>query len=255
MLGRPDPLFFTKGRLRQTSLFHDYYSGSNSEGIALKAAMCLPILILQKLFSKSMSSDHVQCIERKLKLWSCGDLSALLEDGCSIQCGLTYPCVSNDSSSVSFLFSKLMLQGKVHAALCLLSGLEDGFPLQMDKMIGSKTVRETLLDKHPCGDPLDPCAVGSPVLSIFDPHLVFFEHITKSLICSIVLHVVGAAGPSNLDAHGWHYICTSYHGASADLYNALACLARRLCIDYVDLAGLTAFTAYQVIALDKCPDV
>ena len=34
--------------------------------------------------------------------------------------------------------------------------------------------------------------------------------------------------------------------------NGLASLARRLCTDYVDLAGLTACC---VIALDKCPGV
>ena len=60
-------------------------------------------------------------------------------------------------------------------------------------------VRETLLDKHPRGRPLDPCAM---VPSAFDPHPVYFDRITGSLIHSIALHVDGAAGPSNLDAHG-----------------------------------------------------
>ena len=75
------------------------------------------------------------------------------------------------------------------------------------------------------------------------------------MIHSIALYVDGAARPSNLDAHGWCHICTSYHGASADICNALASLARRLCTDYVDPASLTAFTACRLIALDKCPGV
>ena len=179
--GRSGKLFVSE----LSHLFNAYYPGSNLEGIALKAAMCLPILILQKPFSKSKFSDHVQCIERRLKLWLCGDLSALLEEGCSIQHGLTCPRVSNDSSNVSFLFSKLMLQGKVRAALRLLSDHEDGFPLQLDKMIGSKSVREILLDKHPHGCPLDPYAVVPPVSSAFNPHPVIFERITGLLICSI----------------------------------------------------------------------
>ena len=107
------------------------------------------------------------------------------------------------------------------AALCLFSDHRDKFPLQLDKMIGFKTVWETQLDRHPHGCPLDPCAVIPPVLSAFDPHPVFFERITGSLICSIALHVDGAAGSSNLDAHGWYCICASYHGASAGLYNVL----------------------------------
>ena len=97
--------------------------------------------------------------------------------------------------------------------------------------------------------------MASPVSSAFDPHPIYYDRITGSLICSIALHVDGAAGPSNLDAHGWHRICSSYHGASADICNALASLARRLCTDYVDPAGLTVFTACRLIALDKCPGV
>ena len=122
-------------------------------------------------------------------------------------------------------------------------------------MIGTKSVREILLDKHPRGCPLDTSAVTPPVPLAFDPHPVYFDRITGSLIRSIALHVDGAAGPSNLDAHCWRCICSSYHGASADVCNALAGLARRLYTEYVDPAGLTAFTACCLIALDKCPGV
>ena len=68
-----------------------------------------------------------------------------------------------------------MLQGKVHAALHLLSDHENGFPLQLDKMVGSKSVRETLLDKYPCGCPLDLRAMVPPVSSAFDSHPVYFD--------------------------------------------------------------------------------
>ena len=59
----------------------------------------------------------------------------------------------------------------------------------------------------------------------------------------MVLHGDGAAGPSNLDAHGSHCTYTSYYGASADICNALASLVRHLCTDYLNPAGLTVFTA------------
>ena len=97
--------------------------------------------------------------------------------------------------------------------------------------------------------------MAPPVSSAFDPHPIYFYCITGSLIRSVVLHIDGAAGPSNLDAHGWCHLCTSYHSASADICNALASLARRLCTDYVDPDGLTGFTACCLIALDKCPGV
>ena len=56
-------------------------------------------------------------------------------------------------------------------------------------MIGTKSVREILLDKHPHGRPVDASAVTPPVPSAFDPHPVYFDRITGSLICSIALHV------------------------------------------------------------------
>ena len=110
-------------------------------------------------------------------------------------------------------------------------------------MVGTKPVREILLVKHPCGRPLDVSAVTPLVPSAFNPHPIYFDHITGSLICSIALLVDGAVRPSNLNAHCWHHICSSYHGASADICNALASLARCLC------------SACHLIALDKCPGV
>ena len=66
-----------------------------------------------------------------------------------------------------------MLQGKVYAALCLLSDHESGLSMQLDKMIGYKSVTEILLDKHPPSHPLDPHAVTPLVSSAFDPYPVF----------------------------------------------------------------------------------
>ena len=118
--------------------------------------------------------------------------------------------------------------------------------MRLDQKIGSQSVRDILLDKHPPGRPLDPSAV---------PHPVFYDSITSSLIRAVALHVDGAAGPSNIDAHGWRCICTSYHGASADICNALASPAQRLCTEFVDPSGLVAYTACRLIGLDKNPGV
>jgi len=113
-------------------------------------------------------------------------------------------------------------------------------------------IRDILLGKHPPGSPLDPNAVVSPSSQAFRPHPVFCDCITGSLIRAVALHVDGAAAPSNIDAHGWRHICTSYHGALTDICNALALLAQRLCTEFV---GLAAYTACCLIALDKNPSV
>ena len=75
------------------------------------------------------------------------------------------------------------------------------------------------------------------------------------MIHDMILRMDGAAGPSGLDAASWKRLCTSFKGASADLYESLAATARRICTCYVDPSGLTAFVACRLTALDKCPGV
>ena len=96
--------------------------------------------------------------------------------------------------------------------------------------------------------------IAHPAESVHSKYL-FYDSITGSLIHAVALHVNGAAGPSNIDAHSWCHICTSYHGASADICNALASLARHLCTEFVDPLGLVIYTACCLTALDKNPGV
>ena len=107
-----------------------------------------------------------------------------------------------------------MLEGKVCAALQLLSNHECRGPLRLDQKIGSKCIRDILLEKHPPSCPLNPSAVASPSLHVFHLHPVYYDCIIGSLIRAIALRIDGAAGPSNLDAHDWHRIYASYHGLS-----------------------------------------
>ena len=61
------------------------------EIIALKAAMTLPILLLQKPHRTSKVKEHNKCIECRLSLWLDG---ALLDEGHTIQCYL-HPRIKN----------------------------------------------------------------------------------------------------------------------------------------------------------------
>ena len=65
----------------------------------------------------------------------------------------------------------------------------------------------------------------------------------------------GAAGPSGLDAPAWKRLCCFFKSASADLCDALALVARRICTSYVDPIALQPFVACRLMALDKCPGV
>ena len=55
------------------------------ESIAMKAAIVLPILLLQKPSHNSKAKEHSACLERRLKTWQNGDLSDLLLEGRTIQ--------------------------------------------------------------------------------------------------------------------------------------------------------------------------
>ena len=75
--GRSGKLFVAE----LSQLFDAYYPGSSLEGVALKTAMSFPILVLQKPFSKSKSSDHILCIERRLKSWLSSDFTCTTGGG------------------------------------------------------------------------------------------------------------------------------------------------------------------------------
>ena len=64
-----------------------YNSASKSamECIAMRAAVVVPILMLQKPSSKSEAKEHNSCLERCLNTWLDGDLDNLLVEGRTLQ--------------------------------------------------------------------------------------------------------------------------------------------------------------------------
>jgi len=62
-----------------TRLSNAFALKSDLEAIALKAAMTLPSLMLQKAHAKSKTHEHISCLRRRLSLWEKGDISILLE--------------------------------------------------------------------------------------------------------------------------------------------------------------------------------
>ena len=98
-----------------------------------------------------------------------------------------------------------MAEGKVKAAICLLSSQPNSAVLHSDTPLGlesdSETVFDSLCKKHPSGEP----AQFDAVFQSFDrpcSHPVIFESIDADLIRSVALQTEGAAGPSGIDARG-----------------------------------------------------
>ena len=107
-----------KSFVRELSrLFHAFGDGSAVECVALKAAMILPALLLQKPYAKSKAKEHAAHLE----LWEKGDLDTLVIEGCTIQRQLEKKATTANEAKaegqVAHTFAKLMMEGKVKAAL------------------------------------------------------------------------------------------------------------------------------------------
>ena len=71
--------------LELARLFRSAGEGSSLEWIALKAAFTFCILVTQKPTRTSKSKDNMSCLERRLLLWTDGNLNELLLVGRAIQ--------------------------------------------------------------------------------------------------------------------------------------------------------------------------
>ena len=70
----------------------------------MKAAFTFCTLVTQKLIRTSKSKDHISCLERRMLLWSDGNLNELILEGRAIQNRLktSNRASSNNSLSQSF---------------------------------------------------------------------------------------------------------------------------------------------------------
>ena len=74
-----------KWRRKMGKLFVQVAHRSALDGIALKAAMILPALMLQKPHPASKTKENIMCLERRLKLWKDGEFKQLIKEGQTIQ--------------------------------------------------------------------------------------------------------------------------------------------------------------------------
>ena len=150
-----------------SSLYSAFASASSMESIALKATVVMPILLLQKPHQRSKTKDHIACLERRLRVWKEGNLNGLIIEGRTIQSRLPKSDKTKSTRNLPRSFANLMFAGKIKAALDLLSHAENGGILHLHDPSDpsdpdSPTVRETLTNKHPQGQPAHPeCIIPS----------------------------------------------------------------------------------------------
>ena len=233
-------------------MFRAFADSSALESVAMKAVMVMPALLLQKPHPRSKARDHVVHLERRLQLWLDGRLDELLKEGRTIQRQLLRnpPKQQEDTARV---FAKLMMEGKVWAALRIVTGSCGGGLLPLYQIADPEsdtleTVRDVLLKKHPPKQPLSVSCLLQPDFQPSEPHPVMFESIDGQLIRNTVLKMDGAAGPSGLDSAAWKRMCCSFKTASAELCESIASTARRLCSEHVDPTSI----CISIIHIRRC---
>ena len=241
-------------------LFRAYAESSALEPVALKAVTVLSVLTLQKPSAKPKTKQLGACLERRMALWSKGEVAALLEEGRCLQKRLPRGTARSPDRKLARTFANLMFRGKTSAALDLLVSRGSSGVLHVNDPTNnqdptSPSVLEVLKSKHPAAQPAPLEALIPDHQLPTEVHPVIFDKIDAAAIRTAALTTSGAAGPSGLDAHCWRRLCTSFHNASHELCHSLALFARRLCTSFVDPRGLSSFLACRLIALDKCPGV
>ena len=92
---------------------------------ALEMVMIMPALLLQKPSRKSTAKQHGEYLKRRLKLWKEGKFDELMIETNAIQDAVNRMTRKDESDEhIAKTFSKLMLQGKVNAAMRLLDKQE-----------------------------------------------------------------------------------------------------------------------------------
>ena len=227
-------------------LINKWNNGSEMEFIALKVAIVLLALCLQKPGPKSKSKDHQDCLAKRLVLWKKGEVDTILREGCMIQRRLRNSRKATDPPNRAKIFANLVMTGQVNSALRYLSDDQGGGILPL-----SDDVMEQLKEKHPepQGVQLGSLLFG-PIKDV--PETLYYE-INGDMVRDAPLRTKGSGGPSGVDANGFRRIltCKSFKRSGTELCEAIASMTKRLCTEYVDPRGLEAILANRLIPLDK----
>ena len=218
------------------------------KGIALKAIMVMPNLLLQNPCKESKTKDHIAALERRLYLCESGNILDLFKDAQTIQNGLKSVIKKKTIEEISKRFKEQIGKGNVNRAIKLLTNnMQHGILPLNDSTL------EQLKQKHPQGvDPAKDILLPNETEVI---HPIKFESINSELIRKVAIKARGGAGPSDIDADGWKRILTSnsFGESSTDLCKAFSEVIKKICIEKDQSISLETFLACRLIPLDKNP--
>ena len=213
--------------------------------LALKAAIVLLAVGLQKPSQKSKAKDHQECLEKRLKLWKNGEIECLLREGRMFQRRIQKSRRNSDPPNKARIFAKLVMEGQINSALRFLSEAESGGVLPL-----TEDVRRQLREKHPEAQKASLGALlFGPVEEIPDSA---YQQINGEMIREAALRTRGSGGPSGVDAVGFKRIlaCKSFKRSSTNLCDSIATLTKRLCTEYVDPLTIEPILSNRLIPLE-----
>ena len=200
-----------------------FNTNSELNAIAIKTYMILPTLILQKSSAKSKTKEHISSIERRLIMWRRGDLDSIMKEIRFIQKRFTSCNKPRPMEEVSKIFAKLVMQGKLTAALKFLDKESTSGVLSI-----SKDVINDLKEKHPDAAP----AMEGSLLVGPKEHVPFgiFEVIDEEMIKQAAMKTKGSAGPSGMDVDLYRRILCSknFNAEGKELREELAKMTRNI---------------------------
>ena len=217
--------------------------------VAVKTFMVLPALLLQKPSAKSKTKEHKALLEQRLYLWREKDITKLLKEGRTIQRRLM-KSVQKPTVDTARVFSKLMFEGKVTAAVRMLCEQDSKGVLPM-----SDETLAQLKKKHPEPAGLEAeTLLHGPIAEVDDS---YYNGINGDMIFRAAKFTNGGAGPTQTDADFFKLILThkNFKDEGQALRNEIALFARKIASKNLSPEILDAYVNCRLIPLDKCPGV
>ena len=197
--------------VEQLSLEVSYLAAGN---FPFERLMVFSAVVLQRNRLVRKGSDIRRVLERRLMMWSNNEFDLLLEE--AVKCDRTIRVNVQRVTEDHFVsvFTRLMLQGNIRAAVRWLSGHSSGMVLPSNSTIKLKhpdgtvsqtTVFEVLKMKHP--EPHSPSA--STLLKCDSLPLRLDLEVTGAHI-HYASRIQRSAGPSGTDANHWQDVLLRY---------------------------------------------
>ena len=221
---------------------------SNFESAALIAQNIFMPLMLQKPSPSSKNSDHIKYLKKRLEQWKNSSFDELLSECTAIQSRLIRN--KRKPEHVERVFARLMLQGKVSAAL---RWVTDNSETSVHDI--TDDIIKVLNGKHPKAQPASNKHIIEGNVPKVEP--VIFDNIDGNTISRAAKDTKGSHGPSGASSDLWRRVlCSKSFGkASEELCDSIARMARRLCTVFIDPSSVQVLVNCRLIPLDKNPGV